>query len=376
MLARLLTSSSGDVVCLEVFDDVGVEKADGSRVAEQAKSTHGGNPVSDRAVGLWKSLANWVKAVEGGALDPAQTSFVLYVSSQVTMGKIASTFHGAKNLDNATAAVTDARNALWGTPPDFPDKDSVAETLAKYVALVLDPEKATLVAQVVSRMTIVLGSGSPQGDLRPLLLAKLVSPDSYEVVVAQALGWVKRETDLLLEKGLPAFVTYDAFHEALLNFVRLHDRQEMFRSFAGTPSKDEINKEQALRTYVRQLELIGTETDDILAAINDHLRAVADRTLWAEKGYLSAPMLIDFEKELQLTWKNNRDRIEIREAGFEPRARGKLLLLDCCRHDATLSGHPCPRHFTRGSFHAMADTRDIGWHPDFRNLLNSSKEQE
>ena len=39
-LAHLLTAEPGDAVCLEVFDDVGVEQADGVTVAEQVERAH------------------------------------------------------------------------------------------------------------------------------------------------------------------------------------------------------------------------------------------------------------------------------------------------------------------------------------------------
>src|SRR5271157_563200 len=49
-LEHMLKAANGDTVCLEVFEDVGVEKADGSRIAEQNKSNLTHNPLADRAL--------------------------------------------------------------------------------------------------------------------------------------------------------------------------------------------------------------------------------------------------------------------------------------------------------------------------------------
>src|SRR5439155_1302702 len=52
-LVRLLEARPGETVCLEVFADVGVEKADGTKFAEESKSNLTTNPLSDHSVALW-----------------------------------------------------------------------------------------------------------------------------------------------------------------------------------------------------------------------------------------------------------------------------------------------------------------------------------
>ena len=99
-LARLLEAESGWTVSLEVFGDVGVENADGHQLAGEVKSTHGGNPVSDRSVDLWKTFSNWIDAVKRGDLQLEKTSFEIYVSQPRT-GKIVSSFRDANSLDEA-----------------------------------------------------------------------------------------------------------------------------------------------------------------------------------------------------------------------------------------------------------------------------------
>ena len=74
-------AAPGDVVCLEVFDDVGVERPDGTKIAEQNKSNLTHNPLSDRAVDLWKTLRIWVDAVVSGELD--ETAAYLYFTPQI-----------------------------------------------------------------------------------------------------------------------------------------------------------------------------------------------------------------------------------------------------------------------------------------------------
>jgi hypothetical protein len=371
LLARLLSDCSiGDSVSLEVFEDVGVWVSDGTVIAEQNKSTHGKNPLSDRAVALWKTLRNWLEAVNLGVLDPRKTRFVLYVSSPVALGALARRFVEADNLLSAHEAVAAARDELWGSAPGFLGRSSVAVELVPLLDYLFDQADGVRLGEVVAQMEITLGTGSPHSDLRPLLREKLVSEDALEDVLRWALGWVKAETDRLLERGEAAHVSYDAFHGALLEYVRRHDRTDILRSFAGTPSESEVAVERNLRTYVRQLEIVGAEEEDILSAINDHLRAIAERTHWAERGHVDPPMFDVFETELRRAWKNMRDRAELAYSALQPKARGRLVFLDCNAHAARLNSLECPAHFTRGSFHTLADTKTIGWHPEYMSELS------
>ena len=81
MLYELLDCKKGDMVSLEVFDDVGVEHRDGSRDAIQVKSALSDrNPVSNKASDLWKTLYNWMIAVECDELDVDFCKFIILLS--------------------------------------------------------------------------------------------------------------------------------------------------------------------------------------------------------------------------------------------------------------------------------------------------------
>ncbi len=371
LLARLLEDCApGDSVCLEAFSDVGVAKADGTAIAEETKSTHGYNPVSDRAVSLWKTLANWLHAAKVGAISPKRTRFVLYVSIPVEPGVVAQSFVQAGDGASALAALRKAREGLWGSAPEFSTREKLPAELGFQIArLWSDTTISRHLPDIIANFEIVLGTGSPTADLRALMSRQLISPEMCETVTRWALGWVKLETDKLLEQSLPAYLAYDDFKGALLAFCRTHDRTDMLMGFAGEPSAAEIDAHRQFRNYVRQLELVEADDEDILGAVNDHLRAAVDRTTWAEKGYVDPEMLQTYEKELKRTWKNHRDQTALAQSALGAEARGRLLFLRCAEHRAAVNGQQCPEYFTRGSFHSLSDALTIGWHPDYSTLL-------
>lgn len=81
MLYELVNCKKGDSVSVEVFDDVGVEHEDGSKDSIQLKSALSNrNPVSNKAVDLWKTMYNWMLSAENGDLKIDNVKFVLFIN--------------------------------------------------------------------------------------------------------------------------------------------------------------------------------------------------------------------------------------------------------------------------------------------------------
>ena len=129
--------------------------------------------------------------------------------------------------------------------------------------------------------------------------------------------------------------------------------------------------ELAFRDYIKQLHLIDADDDDLLAAVNDYLRAAVDRTAWAEKGLISEASLETMADELTITWRNKKDRVLVGFSDKPEHLQGRLIYRDCMDHDAHLDGLETPRHFVRGSWHTLSDDRAIGWHPRYKDALDS-----
>ncbi|MCK4652118.1 MAG: hypothetical protein KAT13_03410 [Methanosarcinales archaeon] len=373
-LVKLLEAEPGWTVSLEVFGDVGVETADGHQLAGEVKSTHGGNPVSDRSVDLWKTFSNWIDAVKRGDLQLEKTSFEIYVSQPRT-GEIVSSFRDANSLDEAHTALTEAKNKLWGTAPDFNLKSNVSDTIKPYVSNVFETDE-TLVCRIIVAFSLDCGSGSPHADLKVLMGKKFVPPEIIDETLDHALGWVKKRTDILLEQTKTACISVDTFLSNMIRFVRKHDHRDILASFAKDPDQEEIETDLKLRTYVRQLEIIDCNYDDKIRAVTDFLNASVDRTRWGEKGWVSDSSFDEFEDGLVRTWTNLKRKTDIRLSHKDDIEKGQYLYADCSNHKAKLEGLEIPNHFTPGSFHALSDEEAVGWHPDYKDKLKNVVKRE
>ena len=201
LTVMLLESPVGAACSLEVLDDVEGSSPDGQKQLVQSKSALGNNPVSDRAIPLWKSVNNWLQLIERGMVNPQQTTFELYVSREVG-GEIVESFDNARTVDQARKSLASARAKLWGKPPTFSLRKSLPPNLARYVDPVFSASDRLLLPLIMN-MRLRCGSGSPQSDLLALLSTHPISLSKITVVADQLSGWVKRQVDLRLEQFLP-----------------------------------------------------------------------------------------------------------------------------------------------------------------------------
>lgn len=368
-LYHLLNSPADAIVSLEAFEDVGVETADGTITAEQAKSYRTSNPLADRSVALWKTLRNWIEAAAATVLPPARTKFVIYAPT-AEMGPLAKAFHEADTLDMAKAALAVALadlkpKGIWNAGLAVQDQADVVFTA-----------DADLAASVILACSMDTTNDSLDEQLRAALLDKFVAKESFDLVIRQAHGWVKQRIDECVATGGSVFVKKSDFHESLLNFVRTHDRVNILRSVAGAPKVDQIDEQHAVRDYVKQLRIIDLDDIEVLEAVNDFLAAAVDRTAWSEKGMITESSIEELSKALVSTWRNKKRRVAATYPTISECSKGQAVYSDCMDHEAKMDGLETPTSFIRGSWHALADDKTIGWHPEYLvELSNLTKTQ-
>jgi hypothetical protein len=160
-LQLLLSSAPGSLISLEVFEDVGVENPGGERVASQVKSGLVKNPVADRSVELWKTLANWAQAIRDGNLDPATTIFEIYVAADRS-GQIVTLFDRASSPEDAKAAIAEARKLLESSARKEQQEHSEGSQVDTYANSVFTLDEIAL-TWLIRHFRIRASSGNPLG---------------------------------------------------------------------------------------------------------------------------------------------------------------------------------------------------------------------
>lgn len=360
LLLRLLQAEKNTVLSLEVFDDVGIEK-ENKKIAVQIKSAQAHNPLSNHALDFWKTLSNWVDAVISGELDTDNTSFEIYCSKRKDCD-ISKKFSDAKSEKEAKEAYDYAKRVL------FEAGTEMAEGIEPYVKNFFNADKK-IVQKIMSRFNISFGEKSPQEDLLDYVYKMPIDERLVPDICDWAAGWVKNRIDRKLEKNEISKIKRDEFHNDFKAYVSRMCFNNILNSFAKVNDAKQIEFELGFRTYIKQLELINSSDDDKLNAVTDFLRASADRTFWGNKGLVHELSFEEFEEELKRVWLNIKREIFIEKKTLTDEEKGQLIYGKCSLHKTQLQNMSVPVHFVPGSFHALSDEKEIGWHPDYQERI-------
>jgi len=369
MVCLLINAPVASTVSIEVFDDVGVSYEDGSQLAQQIKSTTSShNPISDFSIELWKTFYNWLDSIEKGEIFVEKASFEIYVSRPQN-GDFARKISLAKDKKDIEDLFSDFEKIYTKR------KKELSEEVKTYIEKVLGFDRSKTLT-MFQKFSLEIGTGDITSELvEALRNNKAIPSDIVDDVGVYLLGWVKKSTDKLLQSKKPAIVKEEDFRGELQAIIRKLDRTNILNSFAPNPAKEEIEG-QRVKTYVLQLDIIEENEDTKLQAINDYLKAAIDRAEWARKGFVSSDSFEDYEEQLKRIWNSTKSKISLIHKGLNETETGKLIFLECSECKTDLQGLHPPSSFISGSFHALADALEIGWHPFYKKMLEKTEAKE
>ncbi|MBM4028354.1 MAG: hypothetical protein FJ280_23615 [Planctomycetes bacterium] len=362
----LATKPGSFSVAIETLDDVFVESADGSAVLEQDKySTRDiGQHVSDRAVALWKTLANWLGMFAGGNRDYA---CLLVTNRPVPSDSLIRRISDTHAQDAVNAVVAELRE-IAAQP---------TETIRPYAEAVRSAPRDVLATLVLAIRLASSDSANTEWEgLREEALDALHVPSSLHAhgpsLLDEVLGWLVDCCMQAWRRGVPAKITSQAFNNA---FHRAIDRRRRQYSRERPPAKVPLTAEdlkgQATSTYVKQLDLIHAQQNELDNAICDCLRYGKEVLRLTNTGEYTGQDWKAFEDELEQRWERIFARLQRLNASEEESQRGYRTFHETTDdYRARLQGQETDhQYFSAGAYHRLADQLDVGWHPRFRELL-------
>jgi len=357
---HLMHAPPGCVVSLEYVDDIAIHWPDGRLLLEQSKSALSGNPLSDGSSELWKAFANWANLCAEESVDPATTTFRLYVCPVKEAG-IALLMHEAKTDADAQALLTKIakkvtlKNQLKGCNPKITEFLAAGEDLCK----------------AIIRNFEIVTEADPLEPIKAML--RLAIPaESLDSFCDAAIGAAKSRVEALIRRRSTPALDAEAFRSEFRAFVRKHSILGLLVPTTEQPSSSEVTTLlQAAPVFVRQLLSIGLPQEYLVRAVSDFLRTDADRINWAADGRIVEDSLTEFNDSLERHFVITRDEIEDIHSARDEETRGRQIYRKCIGHQAPLEGRDVPAHFIPGSFNMLADAIRVGWHPNYTKLFGS-----
>jgi hypothetical protein len=364
-LYHLLRSAPNDVVCIEVVGDVAIRYSNGDLLTEEDKSSVLGNVLTDRSKDLWKTISNWIEASNSGFIDIEKTQFVLYTNQSGRKGLV-NEFNEAQDPLKAEIAYKKAKDTL---------KDLEAEhEIWKYYNYVVN-ENENQFMKIIQRFNLQIESEAGYDAVRIEIQKKHVSEKQIDFIMENLNGWVFKIVVESIAARRSAIITWEDFDKQFkVLFDRSRSRELIDFTMNYSKEHDKVKKQIKERPiYLKQLEAIELTENEMIEAISDFLRADANLERWIENETIDDDIALDFEERLTKFWKNQRKRIGITEKNLNAVEQGQLLLSECNSRLETIRDMTPPASTIPGTYHALADEAEIGWHSEWDKIFIKEK---
>jgi hypothetical protein len=358
-LYHLLTGGPGDLVCIEELGDVATLKPNSDVIAEEDKSSIVENPLTDKSTDLWKTFSNWINLIDVQNLDVTKMKFVLYCNNSGREG-IVNLFNTAHNSHDAQSAINDAKNKLGNLSHDH--------EIWKYYNHVVN-QNESLLLNIIEKFELQIGDGAGHEEVRNELLRQHVHENTIDDLMCTLNGWLQIQVTEKIANHEQAIISWDEFNKKFLVFIERIRCFELVDFASIIPhSNEEIETQIKIRPiYLQQLEIIDISGDEIIEAVSNYLKADVNRGKWIDSGIIDEMIASEFESRLKSYWNNQRKRIQLTRNDLSEIEKGQLLLFDCKIRDEKIRDMTPPHPTIAGTYHALADEKSLGWHPDWEN---------
>jgi len=366
----LLKAGRGAKVSLEYLDDVGVQNADGTQLASQMKVGKT-NPISDRAVPLWKTFANWVRQVRYEGLDPTVTTFELHVPRKFA-GAMVRQLSDAKTKPSVKTAFLEARRLHWGDAPTYAKRHDIAAALKPHLEELFGSEAGARAFQsVIAPFQLTVAGKTAVQELHDHIADGIgVLPAAIEKVLCHYHGWVTKTVQERIDAtGKPPIITWEEASKEFHSFYRSISMDGALPDLAKDPTPEDYARLLEYR-FIQQLELIKADSPTQHHAMTVFFKAGATRTKWVEHDHVREDVLDNLHNTL-LQVHRDYQALGAAGAGGTPEEQGRALLARCQQHHCRVGQKEPPGYFIPGCFHVLADALRLGWHNNYLKLMKS-----
>lgn len=364
----LAASQSGSAVGVETDDDVAIKNKGEARILEQDKHSIGDatNPFSDQSHALWNTLSTWVTALDDKEVQGDSTRFLMVTNKHVPKC-IARQIGSARSKPEITACL-EALKAVAAKS---------SRTIAHLTKRVLRPSSEENLRILIKQCELVdASSATASPELRQEIIGCLQLPTwarkIADSMLDELLGWLHRIAMAAWDKKQPAWINRDQFvnqFHAVLDCRKRQITRERAENLIPVPAET-VGKQKG-RPFVMQLYLITDDDSIVETGIREFIRCNIEKSRLSAEGNVADQDWQAFETTLRARWGKIQARI-IRTSGSEPEKDiGFRIFSETTEdHREKLAGHDTEQvYLTSGTYHRMADTIQIGWHPRFKQLL-------
>lgn len=350
---------------LETIDDIAFEVEGHPTELWQTKHhVERRGSLGDASPDLWKTLHNWIETSD------EQSACILYSTAAAQADTAAALLGPTRSSGDVAAArakfdvVAHAAGnaALLAYYDRYLALDEAQRTDLLNRIVVLDA--ATTAEQITEKLVATVRKATVQPRRRPL--------------VDRLRGWwharaMAHLTNVVRGKGDWIDVREIEDHLHLIAQSLRDDNLPLDYGNEPEPTRDDVVEDD--RVFVEQLKIILLHHERIRHAVYDHNRAFLQRSRWQREHLLAIGELDAYDRRLIEEWKRVFLPLEEPDGDDAVSADDKRKLARTSY--ARLQAHTLPEiraevrsgYVPLGSLHLLADRLQIGWHPDWLDLL-------
>jgi len=366
-LLEIIKQDTVQFMTIEKFDDMVLEAGNQDVKFAQLKH-HKSGSLSDASSDLWKTLRVWCTAINNQEVDVNKTKFTIITTQIAKEDSIAyqMTLRGKK--DSNALETDDIIKKLHKIIGDSINKDnkSAYEEFQK--------TKSSDLRRLIDNI-IILDQSPKIEDVEQQVKKQIryVCPIQYIDVCYERLEgwWFKRIIEHLTSEGLPPIEYSEVRHKV----------DELRESFLMENLPIDFSEEIEIDTmlyknnkFVAQLHFINAKGKRCINAINDFYRAFAQRSRWSREELVSIQEIEEYETKLENEWERIFDAFveeieELEDEKVKIRCGKKVYNRIELDTQINIRKNCTEPYVMRGSYHMLSDDLRVGWHPDFKQLI-------
>lgn len=374
-LVLLLVENRMASPCLsfECLDDIAIED-EGNVALYQAKLHIKPVQLTDRSTDFWKTIRVWSEGIKNGCFNPSVTIFTLITTASIPEGSFLNLFFSDKEED---------RKKIIATMESIATETTNKENKPGYDAFsaLTEEQKQTLIGNIrITDSNVSIDDTMEQLKYRLELSAPIGALDSF---IDSVLGWWFRNSVDMLQAGTKQTISKAAVNnyiQACRDQIRADALPDEF--FEKVEIDDAALEESKDKTFVKQLTLVDATKREKKTAISDYKRAYGQRSKWLRDGRVAQSEYDSFDANLQEEWQSRFDMMldDTEGQGEEERKTAGYMFYRenyvAPQYQLPLFRNNASGYITKGSYQILSNDKTIGWHPDYKDLLNDDETVE
>lgn len=361
---QLLKKHPNALISIEKFDDVAFESEDYGQCLMQAKHHVTPKSLADKSVDLWKTIRVWLDSFATESLTGGNIKRVLVTTAEASEDSALSKLRPGHSADARVEARDLLRTAAKAS-------QNQATKTGREMFLKLSDTECELFLQSIEIYDLHPNLIDMADDIEGELL--ILSPQHVSLIAQYLEGWwfgvVAKH---LVEDGADLIPV-----QAIT--VKANEIGNMFKD-GGLPvdspeqlDAKEYSPDDEDAVFVRQMRVVGLADRIVQRGVRDFYRSSAQRSKWARENLLLDGESERYDAALHDRWERKFDEDCTQHApqsDEEKRKLGRSLYFWASQQQVGFR-NVVETWITAGSFHGLSDRLEIGWHPDFEDILAS-----